>query len=127
VEQEQVLADISAYSASSASTSSIGPQELGRLFLEENICVVDVRSRTEYSRGHIPGARNIPFDEITIRAAHELPRSSLVVFYCDCSGDAKSKAAGDLIRPKGFSRVSVLKGGIAAWLEAGYALDRTSD
>ena len=43
--------------------------------------VVDVRSAEAYARGHIPGAVNVPFPDVTGRTA-ELRRMRLPIFYC---------------------------------------------
>ena len=43
--------------------------------------IVDVRSETEYKRGHIKGARSLPRGEIAKRA-DELPKDKLIVSYC---------------------------------------------
>ncbi|MFN8095063.1 MAG: rhodanese-like domain-containing protein [Vicinamibacteria bacterium] len=42
---------------------------------------VDVRSAEAYARGHIPGAVNVPFPDVTGRTA-ELRRMRLPIFYC---------------------------------------------
>jgi len=43
--------------------------------------LVDVRTPTEYAAGHIPGAVNIPVDELRTRLG-ELPRDRDLVVYC---------------------------------------------
>lgn len=42
---------------------------------------LDVRTAEEYARGHVPGAVNIPIDELRSRAP-ELPRGKPIVAYC---------------------------------------------
>ena len=46
----------------------------------ERILVVDVRSRMDYERAHIPGALWLPAKELPSRF-HELPRGQTIVFY----------------------------------------------
>jgi NADPH-dependent 2,4-dienoyl-CoA reductase/sulfur reductase-like enzyme/rhodanese-related sulfurtransferase len=43
--------------------------------------LLDVRTATEFAAGHIPGAMNIPVDELRARLA-EVPRDRSVVTYC---------------------------------------------
>jgi NADPH-dependent 2,4-dienoyl-CoA reductase/sulfur reductase-like enzyme/rhodanese-related sulfurtransferase len=43
--------------------------------------LLDVRTREEFAKSHIPGAVNIPVDELRLRL-HEVPRDSEVAAYC---------------------------------------------
>ncbi len=43
--------------------------------------LVDLRTEEEYSRGHLRGAVNLPFDQLEWRA-DELPEGVPIVFYC---------------------------------------------
>lgn len=45
------------------------------------IVLLDVRPSTEYSEGHLPGAINIPLDELEQRLA-DLPSDQTIVAYC---------------------------------------------
>lgn len=44
--------------------------------------VVDVRTPMEFEAGHIPGARLIPYDQITARAGELPAKDRPVVLYC---------------------------------------------
>src|SRR5512136_1446190 len=44
--------------------------------------VVDVRTPEEYASGHVPGAINIPYDQLPRRAAEIGPPTTKVVLYC---------------------------------------------
>ena len=73
--------------------------------------VVDVRSPKEYAAGSIPGAVNIPLDELRQRMA-ELPDGDLVVH---CQSGQRSHTAASLIRPGRAGRVLNLDGGYRTW------------
>jgi len=77
--------------------------------------LVDVRTPEEFSGGHIPGAVNIPLQELETRLT-EIPADSPVVLYCR-SGNRSAQAA-DILREAGYSRVYDL-GGINAWQSQG--------
>jgi 3-mercaptopyruvate sulfurtransferase SseA len=60
----------------------ITPQELkGKLDANEDVIVVDARSRKEYDSVHIPGALSIPLSEIEERH-RELPQEGEIALYC---------------------------------------------
>ncbi|MEA3336647.1 MAG: rhodanese-like domain-containing protein [Chloroflexota bacterium] len=67
---------------------------------ENDPLVVSVQTRAEYERGHIPGAINLPWDEITdvaqLRA--QIPEDQLVVLYCNhCVHSAQISAILNLL------------------------------
>lgn len=79
---------------------------------------VDVRSATEYAAGHLPGAFNIPMDQIEARLS-DLRRDLPVVLICQ-SGKRARMVAG-LLQPW-REDVVVLDGGTAAWTKAGFPI-----
>jgi DNA-binding transcriptional ArsR family regulator len=56
-------------------------KELVSRLRRRDVLVIDVRPRSEYEAGHIPGARSLPPDEVRKRL-RELPRDADVVAYC---------------------------------------------
>jgi len=68
---------------------------------------LDVRNREEFSMGHAPGAKNIPLDELSIRAVNEIPANSAIVLTGSSGGDAET--AYDILVKEGFSRIYILK------------------
>lgn len=77
--------------------------------------LVDVRTPEEFAGGHIPGAVNIPLQELETRLA-EIPTDSPVVLYCR-SGNRSAQAAA-ILREAGYRRIYDL-GGINAWQAQG--------
>lgn len=74
--------------------------------------VVDVRTPGEYALGHIPGAQNVPVEQIAT-GAQGWDKALAVVVYC-ATGARSANAAGWLAA-NGFTKVYNLKAGIAAW------------
>jgi rhodanese-related sulfurtransferase len=74
--------------------------------------VLDVRGADEFDGplGHIEGARNIPLPEL---AGAGRP------IVCVCLTDKRSTAAAAQLAAAGIGEVSVLRGGMKAWREAG--------
>jgi len=77
--------------------------------------LVDVRSGAEFASGHIPGAVNIPLDQIEARL-DDLGRSLPIILACQ-SG-ARARMAAGLLEPC-HRQMSVLEGGTKAWIDAG--------
>jgi len=78
--------------------------------------LVDVRSGSEFASGHIPGAVNIPMDQIEARL-DDLGRDLPIVLICQAGKRAQMTAS--LLEPC-QRQVSVLEGGTKAWIEAGF-------
>jgi rhodanese-related sulfurtransferase len=80
--------------------------------------LVDVRSATEFASGHVPGAINIPMDQIEARLADLDPGLALVLV---CQSDQRARMTAGLLAPC-RSQISVLEGGTKAWAQAGLPL-----
>ena len=81
--------------------------------------VLDVRGSDEFDGplGHIEGALNIPLPELAARRS-EITGGKPVV--CVCLTDKRSAAAAVQLAAAGVGEVSVLRGGMKAWREAGW-------
>ncbi len=60
----------------------IGRDEVQRLMREEGAQLIEVLPRPEYQDLHIPGAINLPLDEIDERALEVLDPARPVIAYC---------------------------------------------
>lgn len=78
--------------------------------------VLDVRSATEYAIGHIPGAVNIPMEQVEVRIA-DVPPTPLVLV---CEGGKRAEIVAGWLGDQ--SQLRVLEGGTRAWRNAGYPL-----
>jgi rhodanese-related sulfurtransferase len=80
--------------------------------------VLDVRTRSEFAGGHVPGAINIPFDEVGRRVAElQALRDRPVLVYC--GHGPRAWLARLVLRRHRFRQVSLLRGHMAAWRRAG--------
>jgi len=86
------------------------------------LTAIDLRSEEEYRRGHLPGARSLPLDQLTSRFA-EVPRSDLVVLYCDCAR-SEVEVAYWFLRGKQYRNLTVLEQGFATWVERGHPVEK---
>jgi rhodanese-related sulfurtransferase len=61
---------------------------------ESGYIILDVRRPDEYAEGHIPGAINVPNEEIDADEPDELPnKSQLILVYCRSGRRSKEAAA----------------------------------
>jgi rhodanese-related sulfurtransferase/DNA-binding transcriptional ArsR family regulator len=81
------------------------------------VTVIDVRPAEEFAAGHVPGAINVPIDELQARLT-ELPRRREVVAYCRGPYCLMSYDAVALLRSEGF-RARRLEDGLPEWRLAG--------
>lgn len=70
---------------------------------------IDVRSETEFTAAHHPGARNIPIARLADEAS-SLEKNKTYVVYC--ASGARSARAQELLARQGFNDVWSLKGGL---------------
>ena len=81
--------------------------------VEENYIILDVRRPDEYAEGHIPGAINVPNEEIGTAEITELPdKSQLILVYC--RSGRRSKEASEKLVKLGYTNI-VEFGGINDW------------
>jgi rhodanese-related sulfurtransferase len=60
----------------------IVPEDLKRMMAAGQAVVIDVRSPEEYRQGHIPGAINLPLQQIESGNYQRLPRDKRLISYC---------------------------------------------
>jgi len=82
--------------------------------------VLDVRTQGERAQKAIPGSLGIPLGELQGRTG-ELPRDQPILVHC--AGGYRSSIAASLLKRAGFTRVSEIAGGLAAWESAHLPLE----
>jgi glyoxylase-like metal-dependent hydrolase (beta-lactamase superfamily II)/rhodanese-related sulfurtransferase len=78
--------------------------------------LLDVRAPGEHQAKSIPGSVHIPLTHLAERVA-ELSRDRAVLVHC--AGGYRSSVAASLLQRHGFTDVSEIAGGLAAWEAAG--------
>lgn len=101
------------------STNYVVVKELGRLLKEDNtVTLIDARTVEEYDLGHVPGAVNVPIDNLTEYAKNRGSDSDgPVVTMCGSSG--RGEKAATILTSEGVKNVQILEGGLKAWRDAG--------
>jgi rhodanese-related sulfurtransferase/DNA-binding transcriptional ArsR family regulator len=85
------------------------------------VTVLDVRPPEEYAAGHLPGAINIPVQQLEKRLS-ELPKRKEVVAYCRGPYCLMSYDAVQLLRKKGL-KARRLEAGLPEWRSAGLPVE----
>jgi hydroxyacylglutathione hydrolase len=85
----------------------------------EDFQILDVRTPSEWSEGHIPRARHMFVPEVRERAS-ELDDKKPIATYCD-SGYRASIAAS-VLQQEGYEHVHNVPGSWQAWKKAGYPI-----
>lgn len=78
------------------------------------VVVLDVRTPGEFQSGHIPGALNVPVDQLAAHAPR-FPATSDRELVLVCQSGGRARAAQQHLQGAG----TVLTGGMAAWTAAG--------
>jgi rhodanese-related sulfurtransferase len=84
--------------------------------------IVDVRSRWEYVRGHVPGAIHVPFWATIFQASRIPVPAEGDIFLC-CEHGPRAAVAKAALRLRGVPRVVLLKGHMIAWRKAGLPME----
>jgi len=97
----------------------ISPQELTFLVNREDGLVVDIRAEKEFKAGHILDACHLSNEKVTKNdfANLEKHKDKPIIVVC-AAGMTAAKASEQLLKA-GFGKVSLLKGGMNAWVNAG--------
>ena len=102
---------------------AISRKELLRRSKDGLVTVLDVRPSEEYEVGHIPGALNVPLNEIEQHLA-TLPKGQEIIAYCRGEYCVLAFEAVAELRKKGFT-ARRLEEGFPEWRAAGLPVDRS--
>ena len=105
------------------SLEGVSRKELLRRSKDGLVTVLDVRPSEEYDVGHIPGALNVPLDEIEQYVAN-LPKEQEVIAYCRGEYCVLAFEAVAALRKKGFT-ARRLEEGFPEWRAAGFPVERS--
>lgn len=104
--------------------AELGPHNVKRLIDSgsRDVVLLDVRSQEGYREGHLPGAINIPFEELPTRMK-ELPKDQEIISYCWNVTCLLCTKAAYVLASKGYHAREMI-GGITSWQQAGFPIER---
>lgn len=100
---------------------AIKARELAELMKQGVVAPVDVRDAAAFGRAHLPGAKNLPVDEIEARLAELFMLPGQPVLY-DRAGEV-TKGLAEAMTTQG-TEMAFLEGGILAWEAEGLPVER---
>ena len=80
-----------------------GPSVDYATLVKQGAIILDVRTKGEYSGGHIKGSINISVDQLT-NNLNRLPDKQKPIITC-CASGMRSSSAKSLLKSKGYSQV----------------------
>lgn len=83
---------------------------------------LDPRSELDFRNGHIPGAINLPFQNVA-HDHHILKEYEVIVVYGSTYNDPKANAMSKRLMQLGYKDVKTLRGGLRGWQAAGYDVE----
>ena len=90
----------------------------------ENFRLIEVLVKEKFKDGHIPGAINIPVDELKNIASKVLKKTDAIVTYCASYSCHASTNAARILLEMGYKNVLDFKGSKKTWVDAGFELER---
>jgi rhodanese-related sulfurtransferase len=97
----------------------------GKLDRGEKFVLVDVREDNEWAKDHLPRAVHLGKGIIERDIEQKYPdlNTPLVLY---CGGGFRSAMAADNLQKMGYTNVVSMDGGIRAWREKGYPLEKSN-
>jgi rhodanese-related sulfurtransferase len=83
------------------------------------LALIDLREELTFSQNHLLWARNVPLSRLELRFARLVPRKATRIVLID-DNDGLTARAADVLARAGYSDISYLDGGVAAWETAGF-------
>lgn len=97
-----------------------------KLGTQEPMTIIEALPQKYFDAEHLPGALNIPHDEIKARATDALPdKDAFIVVYCASTDCRNSKIATDTLQQMGYTNAFEYVEGKQHWLEANFPVEST--
>src|SRR5262245_9699156 len=87
----------------------------------QELALVDLREEMIFAERHLLWARSIPLSRLELNFARLAPRGATRIVLCD-DDDGLAERAAVILVGAGYTDISCLAGGVAAWADAGFEL-----
>lgn len=93
----------------------LGTHDATLLMNKDDAYVLDIRPAAEFKKGHILGAKQLKAEQINKAEFNSLEKHKDKPIIIVCAMGMTAKRTASQMLKAGFSKVSVLKGGMNAW------------
>ncbi len=84
---------------------------------DPSLVLIDIRSKADYDQFHLPGAVNVPVDNVLSDEYSGYFDQDIKMNILYANGTTNASQAWMLLRQKGYKNLYVLKGGLNYWAE----------
>jgi rhodanese-related sulfurtransferase len=103
-------------------TRALNPRAVKAMLTDgQELAPIDLREELIFSRSHLLWARSVPLSRLELRFARLVPRRATRIVLCD-GDDGLVERAAEILARAGYTDLSYLDGGVAAWAQAGFEL-----
>lgn len=89
----------------------------------EAFLLIEVLLPEMYNQWHIPGAINIPADDIKEIAPEKLKKDEEIIVYCRSFTCKASDRAAETLEEMGYENITIFKGGKKEWEEKNFPIE----
>ncbi|MDC9719703.1 MAG: rhodanese-like domain-containing protein [Gammaproteobacteria bacterium] len=93
---------------------SVSPQQATVMSNGEDALLLDIRTPADFKAGHVIGAKNIPFADLTKRIT-ELEKHKDKPIIVICKTGQTASGAANVLKKAEFTNVHRMAGGMAEW------------
>ena len=111
-------------SSLTSSIKEVSTHDATLMINKEDAVVLDIRAQNEFKAGHILGARKIKPDALREKNFNTLENSKDKPIIVVCAMGNQARGTANAMSKAGFSKVSVLKGGMNAWQSASLPISK---
>jgi len=93
---------------------------------QPGVVIIDARSPEEYQAGHLPGAINLPYSELSEESflvLQKIPFDMEIITYCEGIECSIAEDLASFLKESGFENVKVFAGGWEEWTEKGMVVE----
>lgn len=126
----QIVGDWSAEARMTTVTGEhliISLADAAKLFTEKAAVFIDARSNEDFRKGHIQGAKSLPWQDVDqrfIEIAEDISPDATIITYCDGETCELSHDLALFLIDMGFKDVKVLVNGWSVWQETSLPVEK---